>query len=86
MNNLVIFDQKNLSKINLSESAQNIYLEILTWYRNLTPYTRTTYKDSVTSFCNLLNLSSVEELKNIKQLHIIEYRDNLIELGKEKKQ
>ena len=83
--NLTIFEQNNLTKANLSEYTKNIYLEILTWYRNLTPYTRSTYKDSVTSFCNSINLNSVEELKDIKQLHIIEYRDNLIDLNMEKR-
>jgi len=84
-NNLTIFEQNNLIQANLSDSTKNIYLEILTWYRNLTPYTRSTYKDSVTSFCNSINLNSVEELKDIKQLHIIEYRDNLINLDMEKR-
>ena len=65
-NNLTIFEQNNLIQANLSDSTKNIYLEILTWYRNLTPYTRSTYKDSVASFCNSINLNSVEELKDIK--------------------
>ena len=56
--------------------------EELVWFRNMTSiYTKQTYKDSVVSFCKFFNIKNAEEFKEVQSIHILEYRDSLIEAG-----
>jgi len=82
MNNdseIIKLSDNNLTK-SLANSAQTT--EELVWLRNITSAcTKQTYKDSISSFCKIFNIKNSEELKQVESIHIIEYRDALIDLG-----
>jgi integrase/recombinase XerD len=76
-----ISQNKNLTTTsNLKSISQTP--EELVWFRNITSAcTKQTYKDSVASFCKFFNIKNAQEFKEIESIHIIEYRDALIEAG-----
>jgi site-specific recombinase XerD len=84
-NELKSINQKSSNKIlattsNLKSFSQTP--EEMIWLRNITSaYTKQTYKDSVVSFCKFFNIQNAQEFKEVQAIHIIEYRDSLVEAG-----
>lgn len=81
-NDLELINNQNksleISKLNILSNSP----EELVWFKNITSAcTRQTYKDSVTSFCKFFNIKNTEELRKVESIHIIEYRDSLVEAG-----
>jgi site-specific recombinase XerD len=75
MTNELIQVSKDLNLSTFSESPEE-----LVWFENLTSkYTAETYKHSLMQFCKLFNIKNVDELQNVKTIHIIKFRNFLQE-------
>lgn len=74
-------------QITLNPDSQLAILENtpaeLVWFENShSAYTRKTYKDSLKQFCEFLGISNFEELRKVQSIHVIKFRDWLLDQGK----
>lgn len=71
----IIKDIKTLNNIgNISEE--------LVWLQNFpSKFTKQTYKDAVSKFCNLFEIRNIDDLRNVQSIHIIKFRDDMKESG-----
>lgn len=57
--------------------------EAFTWFKNISSLnTRLTYQDSLKSFCSFLGIKTLNQLSEVKSIHVINFRDWLIQSGK----
>jgi site-specific recombinase XerD len=58
------------------------FAEELIWLENFTSVdTKKTYSAAIKKFCNILSISSFDELRKVDNIHIIKFRDQLREKG-----
>jgi integrase/recombinase XerD len=75
MNNIVSTDKNKLS------IYQNIQEETV-WFENfISENSKETYRYAITQFIKFLGIKRKEELRNIKNIHVIRFRDSLLENG-----